>query len=392
MAHIVLFDGPSREDLLPLTFTRPVCDLRIGILTIKEKWERHFSGEVLVLTQDYLMPKFGSEIPKDPCLYVDGSVLPTATFIHTLYDLTEGQCITSAGQVIAFRGTQENLKEGGLDRFEKNEVDAGLIVEINNAGDIFALNGLAIAQDIQLFLHLDAELDDTNVVYGEELYMEEGAKISASIINTDTGPVYIGKNAEVMEGCIIRGPFVLGEGATLKMGTKIYGPTTVGPYCKVGGELDNVVMHSYSNKGHDGFLGNSVLGAWCNLGADTNTSNLKNNYGNVKVWSYRHKKLVDTGKMFHGLVMGDHSKCSINTMFNTGTVVGVNANIYGSGFPAKFIPSFAWGLGSEREVFDLEKSYEVARAICQRRDIEFTEGDEEIMRHIFENTSQYRSL
>jgi UDP-N-acetylglucosamine diphosphorylase/glucosamine-1-phosphate N-acetyltransferase len=391
MPHIVLFDGPSREDLLPLTFTRPVCDLRIGILTIREKWEHHFSGTVSVLTQDYLMPAFGTEPPKDACLYVDGSVLPTATFIHTLYDLKEGHCITSAGQVIAFCGTKEQLKPGGMDKFEKTEVDAGLIVEINSPGDLFALNGMAITQDIQLFLHLDAELDDTNVVYGEELYMEEGAKISASIINTTTGPVYIGKNAEVMEGCIIRGPFVLGEGATLKMGSKIYGATTIGPHCKVGGEVNNCILHSYSNKSHDGFLGNSVIGSWCNLGADTNTSDLKNNYGNVKVWSYRHKKFMETGKIFHGLVMGDHSKSSINTMFNTGTVVGVNANIYGTGFPPKFVPSFSWGMGIEREVYDLEKSFEVARAVYQRRDMEFSEGDEEIMRHIFKETATFRS-
>jgi UDP-N-acetylglucosamine diphosphorylase/glucosamine-1-phosphate N-acetyltransferase len=391
MPHIVLFDGPTREDLLPLTFTRPVCELRIGIMTIREKWEHHYTGTVCVHTQDYLMPKFGTEIPSDPCLYVDGSVLPTPTFIQTLYELKEGECITSAGQVIAFKGTEAQLKKGGLDGYTKTEVDAGLIVEINSPGDIFALNGLAIAQDIQAFLHLDAELDDTNTVYGDELYTEEGAKISASIINTTTGPVYIGKNAEVMEGCIIRGPFVLGEGATLKMGTKIYGPTTIGPHCKVGGEVSNSVLQGYSNKGHDGFLGNSVIGEWCNLGADTNTSNLKNNYGSVKVWNYRQSKMVDTGKMFHGLIMGDHSKSSINTMFNTGTVVGVSANIFGGGFPPKFIPSFSWGTGRDAETFDLGRSFQVAQAVCQRRDVEFTELDEAILRHIFQETAHYRT-
>ncbi|NNC83468.1 MAG: glucose-1-phosphate thymidylyltransferase [Flavobacteriales bacterium] len=391
MARIVLFDGPSREHLLPLTFTRPVCHLRVGILTIKEKWEHHTTGDVLVHTQDYLSPLFGDEIPQDESLFVDGSVIPTPTFIHTLYDLDEGVCITSAGQVIAFRGDLSHLEPGGLDSYQKMEVDAGLIVEINSPADIFSLNGLAMEQDIQLFVHLDAILDDTNTVIGEELYMEPGAKINASVINTDTGPVYIGKNAEVMEGCMIRGPFSLGEGATLKMGTKIYGPTTIGPHSKVGGEVNNSVIQGYSNKGHDGFLGNSVIGEWCNLGADTNTSNLKNNYGPVRVWDYTVGDFIDTGKMFHGLVMGDHSKCGINTMFNTGTVVGVNANVFQAGFPPKFIPSYAWGAGENAGTYDLERSFEVARAVCARRDVDFGPKQEDLMHHIFELTKKYRT-
>ncbi len=391
MPQIVLFDGPSREALLPLTFTRPVCHLRIGILTIKEKWEHHYSGKVLVHTQDYLRPLFGDDLPNEDCLYVDGSVIPTPTFIQFLYEMDENTCITSAEQVIAFRGTSDNLKKGGLDSYEKKEVDAGLIVEINHPGDIFSLNGLAMEQDISLFQHLDAELDDSNRVFGSELYMEPGARVSASIINTETGPVYIGKNAQIMEGCVIRGPFSLGEGAVLKMGAKIYGPTTIGPYCKVGGEVGNSVIQGFSNKGHDGFLGNSVIGEWCNLGADTNTSNLKNNYSPVKVWNYEKKGYDDTGKIFHGLVMGDHSKSSINTMFNTGTVVGVNTNVFQGGFPPKFIPSFSWGTGPDASEYKLEKSFEVARAVCLRRDIEFGTKEETMMRHIFNITSEYRT-
>lgn len=391
MPRIVLFDGPSRVDLLPLTFTRPVCHLRIGILTIKEKWEHHYTGTVLVHTQDYLKPLFGDEIPTDNSLFVDGSVIPTPTFILTLHDLPDKTCITSAGQVIAFRGNLDQLEPGGLDDYEKMEVDAGLIVEINSPADMFSLNGLAMEQDIPLFVHLDAELDESNTVIGSELYMEEGAKVTASIINTDAGPVYLGKNSEVMEGCMIRGPFSLGEGAVLKMGAKIYGPTTIGPYSKVGGEVSNSIIQGYSNKGHDGFLGNSVLGEWCNLGADTNTSNLKNNYGPVRVWNYRKKRYIDSGKIFHGLVMGDHSKSSINSMFNTGTVVGVNSNVFQSGFPPKFIPSFTWGTGKSAEVYDLDRSLEVAKSVCSRRDIDFGEKEEEIMRHIFEQTKEFRT-
>ena len=391
MPQIVLFDGPSREDLLPLTFTRPVCHLRIGILTIKEKWQHHFAGEVLVHTQDYLRPLFGDTMPEASCLYVDGSVIPTPTFIHELHNLEENQCIISAEQVIAFRGTSEHLESAGRSGLVTKEIDAGLVVEINTPADLFSLNGLAMEQDIQLFQHLDAEIDDSNRIFGEELYMEPGAKVTASIINTTTGPVYLGKNSEVMEGCIIRGPFSLGEGATLKMGAKIYGPTTIGPHCKVGGEVSNSILQGYSNKGHDGFLGNSIIGEWCNLGADTNTSNLKNNYGTVKVWNYPSKKFVDTSTIFHGLVMGDHSKSSINTMFNTGTVVGVNANIFQSGFPPKFIPSFSWGANREGTEYELEKSFEVARAVCSRRDIDFGPEEEDIMRHVFEETARYRT-
>ncbi len=391
MPQIVLFDGPSREDLLPLTFTRPVCHLRIGILTIKEKWQHHFAGDILVHTQDYLTPLFGDDLPESSCLYVDGSVIPTPTFIHELHNLDEGQCIVSADQVIAFRGTSANLTEKGRKGLDIKEIDAGLIVELNTPGDIFSLNGLAMEQDIQLFQHLDAELDDSNTIFGEDLYMEPGAKVYASIINTDTGPVYLGKNSEVMEGCIIRGPFALGEGATLKMGAKIYGPTTIGPHCKVGGEVSNSIIQGYSNKAHDGFLGNSIIGEWCNLGADTNTSNLKNNYSSVKVWNYRQQRFADTGKIFHGLVMGDHSKSSINTMFNTGTIVGVNANIFQGGFPPKFIPSFSWGANREGTEYELNKSFETARAVCARRDVEFGIEEEAMMRHIFEQTTRFRT-
>lgn len=391
MPQIVLFDGPSRESLLPLTFTRPVCHLRIGILTIKEKWEHQFSGKVLVNTQEYLHERYGDELPDEDCLFVDGSVIPTPTFILVLHDLEDGMCITSAGQIIAFKGRLSDLQDGSFERFEKKEVDAGLIVEINHPADIFSLNGLAMEQDIRNYVHLDAELDESNTVLGTDLYMEPGAKATAAIFNTETGPIYLGKNSEVMEGCVIRGPFSLGEGAVLKMGAKVYGPTTIGPYSKVGGEISNSVIQGFSNKGHDGFLGNSVLGEWCNLGADTNTSNLKNNYGSVKVWNYGAKELSDTGKMFHGLVMGDHSKSSINTMFNTGTVVGVNANVFQAGFPPKFIPSFSWGTGDEAQAYDLEKSFEVARAVCSRRDVEFGDEDEAIMRHIFEVTAEFRT-
>jgi UDP-N-acetylglucosamine diphosphorylase/glucosamine-1-phosphate N-acetyltransferase len=391
MASIVLFDGPAALDLQPLTFTRPVCHLRIGIYTIAEKWSNHVSGEVFIHTRPHLKEKFQSDLPTDTGLFVDGSVLPTATFIQLCYELGAGEAITSAGQFVAFKGTVAQLEDGSYKNFVTSEIDAGLIVEINTPADIFSLNGFALEQDLEHLMHLPAELDDSNIIFGSNLYVDEGARIMASTINTETGPVYIGKNAIVEEGCTIRGPFALCEGATLKMGAKIYGPTTIGPFSKVSGEVSNSVIQGYSNKGHDGFLGNSVLGEWCNLGADSNTSNLKNNYGEVKVWSYRAKELIKSGKIFHGLVMGDHSKCSINTMFNTGTVVGVNANIFGADFPPKFVPSFSWGGATKMTTYDLDKSFEVAKAVTTRRDVDFGKQDQDIMQSIFDMTKEFRT-
>jgi len=390
MSSIILFDGPSAKRLQPLTFTRPVCDLRIGIFTIREKWEKIVSGNVYVHTRPHLREKFQSDLPTDSGLFIDGSVLPTATFIQLCYELGKGEAITSAGQFVAFKGTVEQLENGEHLNFQTSEIDAGLIVEINTAADIFSLNGLAMKKDLEHLLHLPAELDDTNIIFGDELYVDKGARIMASTINTETGPVYIGKNAVVEEGCTIRGPFALCEGATLKMGAKVYGPSTIGPHSKVSGEMNNSVIQGYSNKGHDGFLGNSVIGEWCNIGADSNTSNLKNNYSNVKVWDYAKEAQADSGKMFHGLIMGDHSKCSINTMFNTGTVVGVNANLFGAQFPPKFVPSYSWGGSDGLTTYDLEKSFETAKAVCSRRDVEFSDQDVRLLKAVFEETRKYR--
>lgn len=391
MASIVLFDGPSAIDLYPLSMTRPICDLRIGIDRIWEKWKHHVTGEVFIHTRPHLKEKFQSVLPTDSGLFVDGSVLPTATFIQLCYALSEGESLKCNGELIAFKGTVDQLESGQHLAFSSTEVDGGLVVRLSSPADIFSLNGIAMQQDLEHRQDLPAELDDTNTIFGSELYVDSGARIMASTINTETGPVYIGKNAMVEEGCTIRGPFALCEGATLKMGAKVYGPTTIGPHSKVSGEVSNSVIQGFSNKGHDGFLGNSVIGEWCNLGADTNTSNLKNNYGEVKVWSYRQKELIKSGKMFHGLIMGDHSKCSINTMFNTGTVVGVNANIFGAEFPPKFVPSYSWGGAEGFTTYEIDKSFEVARAVSVRRDIDFTAVDEAIMRHIFNETAEFRS-
>jgi UDP-N-acetylglucosamine diphosphorylase/glucosamine-1-phosphate N-acetyltransferase len=267
------------------------------------------------------------------------------------------------------------------------------INRITRLYDIFSKNGLEIQRDFTLLTkgRISEPISGTNqVVKKERIFIEKGAKVEFSILNASEGPIYIGRDAEIMEGCKIRGPFAMGEHATLKMDAKIYGPTTVGPYCKIGGEINNVVFFAYSNKGHDGFLGNAVVGEWCNIGADTNCSNLKNTYEEVKLWNYKAAKFEKTGLVFCGLMMGDYAKCGINTMFNTGTVVGVGANIFGAGFPRNFIPDFAWGGAHGFETFQINKFYKTAQAMCERRGIDFTDIDRKILQGVFSQTAANR--
>jgi UDP-N-acetylglucosamine diphosphorylase/glucosamine-1-phosphate N-acetyltransferase len=236
-----------------------------------------------------------------------------------------------------------------------------------------------------------APLSETvSVLSRENVFVEEGFSGEYFTLNASTGPVFLGKGSEIMEGSVIRGPLALGSHSTVKLAAKIYGPTTIGPHCKAGGEINNSVLQGFSNKGHDGFLGNAVVGEWCNLGADTNNSNLKNNYTEVKVWNYPSNRFIRTGLQFCGLIMGDHSKTGINTMLNTGTVAGVSANIFGSGFPRNFIPSFSWGGAAGLVDYKLEKAFETMEEVMRRRDLELTETDKVIFRHIFKETEKYR--
>jgi UDP-N-acetylglucosamine diphosphorylase/glucosamine-1-phosphate N-acetyltransferase len=382
---IVLFDGIGHRQLLPLTYTRPVAHLRVGILTLEEKWNAYFEEEVLLRTKDYLGDKFNSYgAQADIGIYA--GLLPTDDLVDTIKELKDGQLLMKNGQVLAIRplpDEKENMEKllKGSEVLEYDlEVDC-----INRPWDIFRLNGKELEKDFEGITanRSSAPLDASNRVIGDRIFVEEGAIVSCAIINTTEGPVYIGKQAEIMEGALIRGGLALCDGATLKMGAKIYGPTTIGPYCKVGGEVGNSVFLGYSNKGHDGYVGNSVIGEWCNLGADTNTSNLKNNYGHVRVWSIADDSNMDTQLQFCGLTMGDHAKCSINTMFNTGTVVGVGANIFQSGFPDKFVPSFAWGGEPSAPRYALDKFLETAREVMKRRTIELTQQDVDILSNIY---------
>lgn len=395
---IVLIDKHAHwKNLLPLSYTRSIADFRVGILTIREKYEKIFGASIHILTETYLQPKYEDFKIEGDTLFVLSNVLPNEDFLNSLTNLKNNNRLTNQSELIAFKTDKAQLNyhnyEAIVSQFEHQEINFSISL-IKQNKDVFVLADQEIEKDFLLLTkgRKSSTLSITNTLIGspEKLFIEEGAYIEASVLNTNTGYIYIGNNAEIMESCTIRGPFALCENAGLKMAAKIYGPTVVGPNCKVGGEVNNSVFFAYSNKGHDGFIGNSVIGEWCNLGADTNNSNLKNNYANVDVWNYNTEKYEDTGMQFHGLIMGDHSKAGINTMFNTGTVVGVSANIFGGDFPPRFIPSFTWGGAQWLRTFLFEKSLEVAEKMMERRNIKLSKTDIDILKEVFERDKKYR--
>ena len=388
--NYILFDGTVRNALLPFTFTRPVADIRVGILTIREKWEKYLGYTTTTLTEEYLMDKYPM-VEMEENIMINASFLPNEVMVEMVESLEENQAIFCGDEVVAFY-TRDTQEEVDFDTYEIIEYTEDCL-RIENPWDIFKNNDAAIREDFELLTEGRVSLPipaSVNTIAPENIFIEEGAKLEFVTLNASTGPIYIGKNSEIMEGSVIRGPFALCEEAQVKLATKVYGATTVGPHSRIGGEVNNSVLFGYSNKGHDGFLGNSVLGEWCNLGADTNNSNLKNNYEEVKLWNYDKEGFVKTGLQFCGLMMGDHSKCGINTMFNTGTVVGVSANIFGSGFPRNFVPSFSWGGASGFTTYITKKAFETAKIVMSRRNVEFTEQDAAIMEHIFEETKKWR--
>ena len=387
---IVLSDAGWHAHLKPLTFTRPVGQLRPGILPLGEGWYVRSGLGVGYRTEAYLSAAF--PLPIEHVQFeVDGALFPTDALVSAVMDLRPGEVLVQAGRALAF-GSEGKGHPAVADwstppSYLKRIEFSGEVIRIERPWHLFQNCGAAIAHDFKLLTEgrRSERLSAMNTVVGDPnlIFLEEGAVVEASILNTKNGPIYIGKGAEVMEGCMLRGPIVVGDHAQLKMGAKIYGPSAFGPECRVGGEVTNSVILGYSNKGHDGFLGNSVLGEWCNLGADTNTSNLKNTYGSVQVWSYAEGKQVDSGQQFCGLIMGDHAKSGINTMFNTGTVVGVAANVFGGGFPPKHIPGFAWGGADGFEVYDIERALSTARKVMERRHMPLTVLDEAMLRHLF---------
>lgn len=389
--NYILFDSDVRTSLLPFTFTRPVADIRVGILTIREKWEKYLGLTTTTITEEYLEEKYPM-VEMEENVLINASYIPIKKLVESVKKLSENEAIFYGEDVLAFY-SNDSQEEVDFSTYKQIEFEEELL-QIKNTWDIFSLNDKAIVLDFELLTEGRKSQpipEGVNAINKEQIFIEEGASITFASLNATDGPIYIGKNAQIMEGALIRGPFAMGENSLVKMGAKIYGKTTIGPFCKVAGEVNNSVLFGYSNKGHEGYLGNAVLGEWCNIGADSNNSNLKNNYAEVKVWSYETERFAKTGLQFCGLIMGDHSKCGINTMFNTGTVVGVSANIFGSGFPRNFIPSFSWGGASGFTHYQTKKVFEVAEVVMKRKNLEFEEQDKRILEHVFELSSKYRN-
>ena len=389
--NYILFDGAVRNALLPFTFTRPVADIRIGILTIREKWETFLGSTTTTITEEYLADKYPM-VEMEQTIMINAAYTPNYELVELISNLQPMQAVVKGEDIIAFY-SENSQEEVDFDEYELIDFE-GETLTIEHSWDIFQKNDQAIRNDFELLTEDRTSQPiprSVNVIAPENIFIEEGAKLEFVTLNASTGPIYIGKDAEIMEGSVIRGPFALCEHAQVKLATKIYGATTVGPHSRVGGEVNNSVLFAYSNKGHDGFLGNSVLGEWCNIGADSNNSNLKNNYEIVKLWDYETERFVNTGLQFCGLMMGDHSKCGINTMFNTGTVVGVSANIFGSGFPRNYIPNFTWGGAQGTQVYLTKKAFETAKIVMSRRNIEFTEQEAAILQHVFDETKEWHN-
>nr|WP_294893800.1 putative sugar nucleotidyl transferase [uncultured Pedobacter sp.] len=387
---IIFFDDQSRETLLPLTYTRPVADLRIGIMKISEKWLFHYKTDGFYQTQAYLQNKF--PIKTSDCqLFINGSVCPNKDLLDKIEALNEGEALIGDEVCIAAKTASKSFDFSDLSNFKSIEFD-GNFIKIIYPEDLFKFNADAIRADFDVLTsgRTSQKLSATNTIIGDDIFVEEGVEAECSTFNTKNGPIYLGKNSQVWEGTHIRGALALCNDSQIKMGAKIYGATTIGPNSRIGGEVNNAVIWGNSSKGHEGYLGNSVLGEWCNMGADSNNSNLKNNYAEVKLWDYTTQRFRKTGLQFCGLIMADHAKCGINTMFNTGTVVGVGTNVFGPGFPRNYIADFSWGGSHGFEVYSLNKMFETVTKVFERRGKMFDEIERNILTNIFNNTEEYR--
>ena len=394
---ILFVDDSARTGLLPLTYARPAADLRFGVLTLAEKWSRYLELSVGHLTEDYLTPLYSQEIGEDNFL-VAGNLVPNVETVSWVRQLQAGMAFYREGRFVAARldrSATEQFAGGTVEpSVVRSEVPHLPLAFVERPADLFLGNADAITADFELLTRerKSAPLSETNRLIGspDQIFIEEEASLEACVLNVEAGPIYIGKGATILEGGMFRGPIAIGEGAVVKMGAKVYSGTTIGPHCKVGGEISNVIFQANTNKGHDGYLGNAVVGEWCNIGADTNASNLKNDYGEVKVWSYAAGKMVGSGLQFHGLIMGDHGKTGINTMLNTGTVIGFSANVFGTGFPPTFIPSFIWGGAQGTQAYRLDKAMDTARRVMARRHQDFTEAHRGVFEHIFAQSGTWR--
>lgn len=394
--NFVLFDDERWHSFLPITHTRPVGALRCGIFTMQERWQHICVSPVSFHSQSYLQSHFPLVL-SDKNIFINAACFATHELFNAILALKMGEVLLRGNMLLAAYINEQQAKEFTI----SNCVQQGKTIEYNGSFDslnhiweIFSKNDQQLRADFNFISNgrTSEILSPSNTLIGDAIFIEAGAKVEGAILNAKEGPIYIGKNAEIMEGALVRGPFALCENSVLKMGAKIYGATTLGPGCKVGGEVNNAVFLQNANKAHDGFIGNAIIGEWCNLGADTNNSNLKNNYEEVKIWSEAKNTFIKTGLQFCGLIMGDHSKCGINTMFNTGTVVGVSANIFGAGFPRNFIPSFSWGGPQAMMEYKMEKAKATASKVFERRHMTFSDADEKLFQHIYDNTQSQRNF
>ena len=395
MRNVILFDDDSWEHHLPLTYTRPTSELRCGILTISEKWQRALDANISYITQEYLANLFPIAISDDNWV-VAGNVLPNPKLVRLINELSVNEALMFEDELVAARLSRQQfdnlIHDQQIDELVGYTLDETPVVKIGRSWQIFQLNGDEINSDFRTITkgRTSQSLDKSSTWDGKQIFIEEGAEVKHSIIDATTGPVYIGKNVKILPGCMLKGPLAIGEGAVIKMGAKIYGPTTIGPYCTAGGEIKNSVLFAHSNKGHDGYLGNSVIGEWCNLGADTNSSNLRNDYAEVALWNHSLNAYENTGTQFCGLIMGDHSKSGINTMFNTGTVVGVSANVFGGGFLPRLVPSFSWGGCNELTEYRMEKAIQVAERVMSRRSIPLSNEQKTMLQEVYNLTTNQR--
>lgn len=395
--NLIMFDDGRRVSLLPLTFTRPAADMRVGILTIRQKWEKALQATSSTLTETYLQAQYPLQVGDDN-LWVAGTLLPNDALIVAIENLQVGEALYADHDLLAFRTDSRIDAEQLYASHLRTHTTLPLAIKsyqgdyqsITRPYHLFQYN----AQEIEFDFHLltkgrtSQPLSDSNCVIGspERIFVEEGATVEGATLNTKEGSIYIGAGAEVMEGSRLRGPVALCDHSVTKMNAQIYGGTTIGPHSKVGGEVSNIVIFGYSNKAHDGFIGNSVIGEWCNLGASTTSSNLKNNYSSVRLWNYATGSMEDTQLQFCGLIMGDYTKCGINTMFNTGTVVGVNCCLYGGGLHPKHIPSFSFGTPEGYAPYELEKAFETATIVYQRRHKSWGTIEQNILKKVYEDT------
>lgn len=382
--NIILFDPKeARGNLLPLTYTRPVAEIRIGMSTMRERWQAFLPGEYSWETEDYLRKKFPMTQAAD-AVRVAANVVADAPLAQAVAALLDGEALYHGDSLLAVRGVESARKE-----YTEN------ILEINHLWDIFQMNDAVLRADFARITPTQQRRQPsaTVTIIGdpENLFIHaEAGPVEGCTFNVNRGPIFIDRGAEVMEGACLRGPIYIGPKSVLKMGAKIYGATTLGPGCKVGGEVNNAVLFGNSNKAHDGYLGNAVVGEWCNMGAGFVASNLKNDYSEIKLWNYPAHRFMRTGLQFCGVIMGDHTKAGINTMLNTATVLGVGVNIHGAGFPRPFLASFLEGSTAGFSEIPMSKFFQTAKTVMSRRGIELTQEDIDILTNIREQAEQYR--